>query len=127
LFGSFIDCSKNQGSSGKGTKSTSQSAIKTTVTKVKTNPIELAYLQQQWKKWKHDLKTFHLKLEFQIANSLSKKEGVQQNSSVVALNSVDKMTLRSATTHLSTPEHNIDDLVRFYVNTNNPVLIYFIY
>jgi hypothetical protein len=104
LFGSFIDCSKNQLKTN--SKNQAGASNRSCVTKIKTDPSELAFLQQLWKEWKHDLKAFNLKLELQINNTLSKKE-MQQKSQLDNQNSI----LTSTATSLD----QADDFLRYYL------------
>jgi hypothetical protein len=99
------------------------------VTKVRTSPSELANLQREWREWKQDLKTFHLKLEYHITSSMSKKEVALQGTTnaspaigAPSANVRDK-TPHSATTHVSTSnaDPHPEDLIRFYVNAQSNV------
>ena len=120
MYVSFIDCSKNQSSGGKQVKASSQSVNRTTVTKIKTKPAELSNLQQKWREWRNDLKNFHLKLEFQINNSLSKKEATLQSSVVHG----EQNTLSATPQSLQIGEKEIEDLAKYYLNSNNSVSFY---
>lgn len=76
---------------------------KTTVVKTPTDPFQLYHLQQLWKEWKSELQAFNLKIEFQQDNELIKKN--------------DESSLMSSLTGIS-------DLMKLYLNPNNPVSFY---
>ena len=75
---------------------------KTTAIKIKTDPFELYHLQQQWKDWKATLQAFNLKIEFQLNNDLIQRPGL------------------SSERVINTHSENISELMRVYLNSNNP-------
>ena len=73
---------------------------KTTVVKAPTDSFQLYHLQQLWKEWKSELQAFNLKIEFQQDNELIKK---------------------NSGSSLMSPLIGLSDLMKLYLNPNNPV------
>lgn len=114
LYCSLLDCSKNQSSAKGKSQAASSSNNKSIVNKMKVDTFQLTHLQEQWREWKNDLKTFNLKLEYQITASLSKKEASGATTA----------TINTATNTDQQPADSdqFSDLYKWYLNSSNAKL-----